>query len=218
MSLVQTTVTKARPGRRHDAVALGIEAAKLLERHGADDSRLMAAEVAGEQTGMHVFSTEFENAEAWGEFSDSLAADAELEALLGRVEAADSPVDMVSMSIANDIPLGREGPDDRGAVLEAYISRLVPGRFEAALQLAMTVFDFVEAHGGSGCRLMQLSSAGMLTECLVATWELESMKELGRLGDAYGNEPEGIHILELLTGANGPVTPVTSGIYRVIPL
>jgi hypothetical protein len=217
-SLVQTTVTKARPGRRHDAVALGIEAAKLLERHGAADSRLLAADVAGEQTGTHVFSTEFESGEVWGEFNDSLAADAELEALMNRVEGTDSPVDMVSMSLANDIPLGRDGPDDRGGVVEAYISRVVPGRFDGALELATTVFDFVEAHGASACRLMQLTSAGMLSDCLVATWELESMKALGRLGDAYGAAPEGHHILEVLSGANGPVTTVTSGIYRVIPL
>ena len=95
---------------------------------------------------------------------------------------------------------------------------MVPGRFDGALELATTVFDFVEAHGASACRLMQLTSAGMLTDCLVATWELESMKALGRLGDAYGAAPEGHHILEVLSGANGPVTTVTSGIYRVIPL
>lgn len=217
-SLVQTTVTKARPGRRHDAIALGVEAAKLLERHGAPDSRMLAADVAGEMTGTHAFSTEFDSGEAWGAFNDSLAADAELEALMGRVEGAESPVDVLSMSMATDIPLGRAGTRDQGRVLEAYISRAVPGRFVAAVELATTVFDFVEAHGASGCRLMQLTSAGMLTDCLVATWELETMKELGRLGDAYGSEPAGQHIVEILTGADGPVTPVTSGIYRVIEM
>jgi hypothetical protein len=103
-------------------------------------------------------------------------------------------------------------------VVEAYISRCVPGRFEAALELAATVFDFVEAHGGTGCRVMQLTSAGMLTECLVASWELESMVALGRLGDAYGAEPEGQRIFGMLMGADSPITPVTSGIYRAIPL
>lgn len=218
MPLVQTTVTKARPGRRREAVALGLEAAKLLKRHGAPESRLLAADLAGEAVGTHVFTTEFEDGEAWGAFNDSLAADAELEALMDRVEAGDSPVDVVSMSVGNEIPLGRSGPADRGAVVEAYISRAIPGRFESALELAVDVFTFVEAHGGSACRLMQLSSAGMLTDCLVASWELPDMTTLGRLGDAYGTDPEGQRIFGMLTGASSPITPVTSGIYRVIPM
>jgi hypothetical protein len=58
----------------------------------------------------------------------------------------------------------------------------------------------------------------MLTECLVASWELESMKALGRLGDTFGTDAEGHRIMELLMADNGPVTPVTSGIYSEIPL
>ena len=104
------------------------------------------------------------------------------------------------MSIGNEIPLGRDGPTDRGALIEAYISRSLPGRFEGALELATVVFDFVERHGATNCQLMQLNSAGVMTECLVASWELESMKALGRLGDTFGTDPEGQRIMEMLTG------------------
>jgi len=218
MSLVQTTVTQAKPGRLHDAIAIGIEASKLLERHGADDNRLLVAQMAGEQTGTHVFTTEFENGEAWGAFNDSLLADAELEALMTRVQRDDSPVTVLSMSIGNEIPLGRNGPSDRGAVVEAYISRALPGRFESALELASGVFDFIEAHGGSRCRLMQMNSAGMLTEALVASWELENMRALGRLGDAFANEPDGQRIAATLTASDGPITTISSGIYVEVPL
>ena len=103
-------------------------------------------------------------------------------------------------------------------MLEAYISRVVPGRFAGALELATVVFDFVERHGGTNCRLIQLGSAGSMTECLVASWELENMRLLGALGDAYGSEPEGQRIMEMITGTNGPITPVSSGIYSEIPL
>src|SRR5436305_5728204 len=129
MSIMQSTVTRAKPGRRHDAIAMALEASKLFERHGADDSRLLAAQIAGEVTGTHVFTTEFADGEAWGEFSDSLTADAELEALLDRVERDDSPVVMESMSVGNEIPLGRGGSTDRGPVVEVYVSRALPGRF-----------------------------------------------------------------------------------------
>jgi hypothetical protein len=218
MTVMQTTVTRAKPGRRHDAIALALEASKLLERHGADDSRLLAAQVAGEATGTHVFTTQFENGEAWGEFTDSLSADAELDALMGRVERADGPVVMESMSIGTEIPLGRDGPTERGAVIEAYISRALPGRFEGALQLGGAVFDFVERHGATSCRLLQLSSAGSLSECLVASWELENARAVGRLGDAFGTDPEGQRIMEMLTGIEGPIVTVSSGIYVEIPL
>jgi len=54
MSVIQSTVTRPKPGRRHDAVALGVEAAKLLERHGAANNRLLLGQPAGEATGSHV--------------------------------------------------------------------------------------------------------------------------------------------------------------------
>ncbi len=218
MSTVQSTVSRAKPGRRHDAVAMALEASKLLERHGADDSRLLVAAMAGEMTGSHVFSTEFENAEAWGEFNDSLTVDAELEALMDRADRDDSPVILMGMSLGNEIPLGRSGPTRRGPVTEAYISRPVPGRFEGVLELAVAAFDFVEGHGATNCRLIQLTNAGMLTDCLAASWELEDMKAVGRLGDAYANDPAGQQVFEMLIGANAPVTSVASGIYREIPL
>ena len=218
MTVMQTTVTAIKPGRRHDAIALALEASKLLERHGAADSRFLVAQIAGEGTGSNIFTTEFDNGEAWGEFNDSLNADAELEALMNRVDRDDSPVVMESMSVGTTIDLGRSGSTERGTYIEAYISRPNPGRFMAALELGATVFDFVERCGATNCRLSQLSSAGMLTECLVASWELDSMKSLGRLGDAFGTDAEGQRIFGELVSANGPITTVSSGIYRVIPL
>ena len=115
MSVIQTTVTRPKPGRRHDAVAIAVEAAKLLERHGGENNRLLIAQPAGEATGGHVFTTEFENGEAWGAFTDSLFQDQELETLLDRVYGDDSPVVMESMSIGTEIPLGRSGPVEPAA-------------------------------------------------------------------------------------------------------
>lgn len=95
---------------------------------------------------------------------------------------------------------------------------MVPGRFEACLELASTVFDFVESNGATGCRLMQLNAAGSLSECLVVSWEFPSMAALGRMGGAFGVDPEGRRIMEMLTGASSPVTTVSSGIYTQIPV
>ena len=180
MTVMQTTVTRAKPGRRHDAVALALEASKLLERHGADDSRFLVAQCAGEATGSHIFTTEFPNGEAWGAFNDSLSADAELEALMDRIDRDDSPVVIDAMSVGTEIPLGLDGPTERGAVIEAYISRVVPGRFAGALELATMVFAFVERRGATNCRLSQLNSAGSMTECLVAVVGAREHAGIGR--------------------------------------
>jgi hypothetical protein len=141
-----------------------------------------------------------------------------LDRLLDRVYGESSPVVMESMSIGTEIPLGRSGPSDRQPIVEAYVSRAVPGRFAAALELATAVFDFAEANGATACRLMQLTNAGMLTDCLVASWEFENIKALGKMGDAFGADPAGQKLMEMVTGANSPITPVSSGVYVEIPL
>ena len=218
MTVIQTTITRAKPGGRHDAIAIAAEAAKLLERHGAANNRLLLAQPAGEATGAHVFTTEFESGEAWGAFTDSVFQDTELEKLLDRVYGENSPVVMESMSIGTEIPLGRSGPSDRQPVVEAYVSRPLPGRFAAALELANAALDFVEGNGATACRLMQLSNAGMLTDCLVVSWEFENVKALGKMGDAYGADPAGQKLMEMVTGPSSPITPVSSGVYVEIPL
>ena len=43
MSVLSVTVTRPKPGRARDSVALGIQAAKLLARVGASDCRLVVA-------------------------------------------------------------------------------------------------------------------------------------------------------------------------------
>jgi hypothetical protein len=217
MTVIETSISRALPGRRQDAIAMGVEGAKLLERHGAS-VRMFTGQPAGEASGTLAFTALYENLEAWGESTDSLAADAEVTALLDRLYGADSPIVIESMSIGTEIPLGRQARAGEGTVLEAYVSRPVPGRFEACLELASSVFDYVESKGATGCRLMQLTAAGSLTDCLVASWEFASMAALGRMGDSFGTEPEGQRIMEMLMGPSSPVTTVTSGIYTQIPV
>jgi hypothetical protein len=218
MSVVQTTVSRAKPGRSHDIPALALEAAKLFERHGAGESRLLVAGLAGEATGTYVFTTEFANAEAWGACSDGLNADQETQALLDRVNSETSPIVIENMSLGIDIPLGRTAASGRGRIIEAHVSRALPGRFEAALELANVAFDFLESHGAVGCRLMQLNDAGVLSECLVASWEFESARAAGKLADAYFSDLAAQPVMQLMTGAGTPITTITSGMYTEIPL
>jgi hypothetical protein len=217
MTIVHTTVTRAKPGRLHDAIAGGGEAKKLFERLGAPDSRLLMARVAGEQTGAGVFVTEFASGEEWGAFNDALYADPELLALADRFGGEDSPVTVESTSTASVVDLGRNGSTARGQVIQSYLSRPVPGHSSEMVGLAGAAFDFLEANGATNCRMMLLQNAGLMTGCLAASWEVDSVLALGRLADAWLT-PEGQEIMQRAGSAEAGSTTISSGIYVEVPI
>jgi hypothetical protein len=218
MRVINATVSRAKPGRQNDAVGMAVEAGKLLTRHGAENCRLLLAGTAGEATGTYVFISEFQSGEAWGIFSDELAKDHELELLVERLTREDSPLVIESQGLASEIPLDRQGVDGRGSIVEAYISKPLPGRFEAALELAGDVFDFIEGHGGKNAQLFTQTVAGSFTDTLIASWEFDSMRALGAVGDAYMSEAGGLAILQRMTSADCPITTLSSGIYSEVPI
>lgn len=217
MTIVHTTVTRAKPGRLHDAIAAGVEANKLFERIGAPDSRLLMAQVAGEQTGSGVFVTEFASGEDWGAFTDALLGDTELQAFGDRFEGEGSPIVMESTSTGVVLDLGRSGSTAHGPVVQSYVTRPTSGGGAAMLELTNAAFDFLEANGATNCRVMLLQNAGLMTDCMVASWELESLKALGRLADAWMS-PAGQKISERAASGDGGSTTISSGVYLEVPL
>jgi len=218
MTVISTTVSRTKPGRADDAVAMAAAAAELLGRNGARDCRLLLAGVAGEATGTQVFTCEFESNEAYGIWADKLAGDAESAALLARVNTKGSPIRIEQQALGTELPLNRPTKPGRGKIVEAYVSRLVPGQFGAALAFAGTVFDFLEKYGAVNCRLMQLFAAGSLSDTWVVSWEFDSMRSLGVAGDAYMTDPAGQAIFQVMTGSDSPTTTISSGIYTDVPL
>jgi hypothetical protein len=218
VTVLDITTTRVRPGRLHDAIALSAEAAKLLERHGAKDCRLLAATMAGEAAGTMVFTAEFDDHAGFGQFMDAVSREAEIEALIDRVSHDDSPSTIVQQALATEVPLGRATTARRGAVVHAFVSRVVTGRYEGSLDLARQVFDFVEGQGAVHAQLFELGAAGTLTGCQVASWEFESMRALGAALDAFGRDATGQAIAGLVHGADSPITFVDSGIYSIVPL
>ena len=218
MSVLNVTVSRAKPGKRDDAIALAAEAKKLLERHGAQNCRLLVASTAGEATGTYVFTTEFQNHQALGVFGDATAGDAELDALLNRISAEKSPIVIESQSLASEIPLDRKTKTGHGVYVESYISRPLPGRFEAALDLARQVFDFVEAHGAVNARLHQLAMAGSLSEATVASWEFQTLTAQGAATDAFATDPAGQAMMQAMLRPDWPVTTLASGTYVEVPI
>jgi hypothetical protein len=214
MATSLTTVVRPKPGRLDDSLGLIVEVSKLLERHGSPDNRALVGGIAGEETGNIAFTSEFETGEQLGATVDALVADSEYSAWLGRASAEGAPAIMLSRSVAIEIPLGRSGPTGRGSVVEVYLSRMIPGRLDATIELSNAAFDFLEANGATNCRLMQLQNAGSLSEALVSTWEFESMRAYGRAGDAMMTDPKGQTVMDILTSATNPISIVTSAVYR----
>jgi hypothetical protein len=214
MATSLTTVVRPKPGRFDDSLGMIVEVAKLLERHGSTDNRALVGGIAGEETGSIAFTSQFDTGEALGATVDALLADSEYTAWLGRASAENGPSTLLSRSVASEIPLGRSGPTGRGSVVEVYLSRMIPGRLDATIELSHAAFDFLEASGATNCRLMQLQNAGSLSEALVSTWEFENLRAYGRAGDAMMSDPKGQAVMEILTSATNPISIVTSGVYR----
>jgi hypothetical protein len=180
--------------------------------------RLLEALTAGEQQGMFVLTNEFPTSEDYGAFVDELYRDAEMQSYMNRLNGADSPLVIESRSLAAEISLEHTRKPTHGSVIEVYIARPLPGRFDACCDLACRAFMFLDGHGATNCRLTQLRSAGARTGSLVATWEFENMRIRGMADDLWWTDTEARAVMEELAGTAAPMTPVSSGIYRDVHL
>ena len=69
----------------------------------------------------------------------------------------------------------------------------------------------------SNCRVMTLDSSGAMSGGIVASWELENLKAVGRLFDAWSS-PAGLELGELAASADAGSTVISSGVYLEVPL
>jgi len=218
MSVVSAYVGKLKPGKLDQAVELGSLAKKVLERHGAKDTRMLGTALGAESYGSTVFSTEHESNQAFGAFYDKIMADDELLSLMQRAEGPDSPYVSTMLTTAAEIPLGRKTTAKHGKVVAVYISRPAPGRFEGAVTLGNNAFDFAEKHGAKNCRLLQQSAAGSQSDSLVAVMECESMAAYGKLLDAWTNDAAGQAIGMLIQSSDSPIVMSSHEVYVDIPI
>jgi hypothetical protein len=217
MAVIQSSIARVNPGRFDDFLEMSREAIKLHERLGVD-ARLLIATVAGEATGLTVFSTEHANLDEYGEYAESAAADSELQSLVTRSRGADSPVSNEQVSLASELPLGRTPRAGRGSVVEIHVTRPTPGRMEEVVALATRVCDFVEANGASNARTFQLGYAGSGTGMLMSSWEYETVRAWTGAADAWNSDPEGQEIAASSLVADPSSTLVFSGVYSEIPI
>lgn len=218
MTALTSTQFVVNPGRWDDATAVALEVSKLLDRHGARETRLFVAGAAGEATGACLFLAEYENAEALGAASDELNAGVEFQTVMARLRGPDSPVIITGQNIVSEIPLPRESNTQRGQILETHVSQIVPGRLEQLVELSTKCAEFVEANGATHATLASVGASGTFTNAISMSWELPDMKAWGRLADAWLADPAGLEIYQAVYGDNPPSTEVFTGIYRVVPI
>ena len=179
MRVFHTTSGKVQGGQLEAAVGTAVEAAKLLSSYGGD-IRFYVAGAAGEDVNGTLFTQEYESPEALAEAFDALADNAELQALLNRLNAPGSPTMITSQSMGMEVPIGRTPKAGRGSILEVHTSHINPGRTEDAIAEAVEVCDFVEANGAINARLLQLTYAGMASGLMAFTFEHENMRAHAR--------------------------------------
>lgn len=218
MAVSQSVVGVVKPGRYEDHIALAHEAEKLFERHGAQETRLLAAGLAGEATGQWVLANEFADIEAYGRFSDEINTDPDLLSLMTRVRALDAPSQILSMSLSMDIPTGRTAAPGRGNLIEVYLTRATPGRYEEAIALGVEACDIVERAGAVNARLSTITLGGSGTQQLVASWEFANATEWARSAALWETDAKAKQVSERTLAADSPTTILFSGLYQVVPL
>ncbi|MFI5042376.1 MAG: hypothetical protein ACHQNA_11090 [Acidimicrobiales bacterium] len=216
MRLFHSTIGRVQGGQLEAATAIAGEAAKLIGRHGGD-IRFFIAGAAGEEVNSTVFSIEYDSPEALGAGFDELAADAELQALMTRVNATASPTVITSQIMGMEMPIGRIPTRGRGGILEIHASRINPGRTEDAVAEAAQVCEFVEANGAVNARLLQLTYAGLGSGMVALSWEHENMRAQARLGAAWFSDA-GMALQARSMSASPAMVRVSSALYTEVPL
>ena len=105
MAVVAVSQWQANPGRLADLIAAARLAPPVHLRYGGR-SRLLTATVAGPNTGILTFITEFDDMAAYAKWSDGIGADPEWQALAAKhITAADAPGKLISASLLRDLPI-----------------------------------------------------------------------------------------------------------------
>ena len=217
MRVFHTTNSKVRDGRLEEAIAVAGEAAKVLSPHGGE-IRFFLASAAGEEVNGTVFSIEYESPEALGAASDALNEDIQIQALLNRLNAPDSPIVITSQSMGMEMPIGRTPRAGRGSLLEVHTLHVTPGRAADAIAEAAEVCDFMESNGAVNARLLQLTYAGVASGLMAITCEHENMRAHARAGDAWFSDAGLALQMKTMDSAAPSTTRVMSGLYTEVPL
>jgi hypothetical protein len=217
MTVLSVITGQPKPGRFDDAIEMNRKTKKVLERHGAKNIRNLTAMVSGAAFGSIVSSSEFDDTEAWGAWFDAIMADEELVAILSHARSDKTPWATLSSQVVTEVPLQGRKRGPNGAILVAYVSAPVPGRYPAALALAEQAAELLERQGGRNCRVFSQQASGVQPEVLITTVEYDTMRAYGKGLDSFLGDPSGQAIVTATQGSDSPVRLLTTEVFTEIP-
>ena len=218
MTVLSAFGGQVKPGRFDEVVETHRTGAKIVERHGAKNPRILTVSLGVEAFGAVVFTMRFDSAELFGACYDELMADEEIIRLMSDMRGANTPYVAQQAIVANEIPLGSEANDARGSVLLAGTSRLVPGRMKEAVESTTAAHEYYLSHGAVNHRLWVYVVAGTQSNIFLSVAEFESMRGYGRLLDSFSSDPEARHMLKESRSTDAPTTFASVNIFTEIPL
>jgi hypothetical protein len=218
MAATLAVISRINPGRTVDAIAAASSAAKLIERHGGHNTRLLATALAGEQVSTLVFTTELASLSDFGAFSDEANADNEVQALVEHLNSPGSPITMLSQSVGIDVPLNRTQKTGRGSVVEVFLIRVKTGGLSAYLESTARYCDLVEQHGAVATRAITLVHAGSQSGLYASVAEYPDNKTWGRAAEALYTSPAGQQLSADLDAGTLPIEVVSSALYTEVPI
>jgi hypothetical protein len=218
MTVVASVVSKAVPGRLEELLEMTRHGAKIMERHGASELRLLNGSWTVEALGLMILSAEFPSGEAWGKYADSAQADEELQALARRSQMPDSPGITLGVTTAVEIPTALPA-GNRAPIVEISVVRVAPGaEIKNAVEVGTRALSVFQRLGAKRCRLWQQSIAGAQTSTLVSTVEWASSADLGRALDNFDKDRDGQAVIAATQGSKPVVVTVSHDVFNDIPL
>jgi hypothetical protein len=218
MAVTFAAISRINPGRTLDAIALASSAAKLMERHGGQNTRLLATAIAGEQISTLVFTSELASLSDYGVFADEAAGDSELQAFVDRLGSPESPITMLSQSVGIDVPLARTQRSGRGSIVEVYLMRVHTGGLAAYLESTARWCDLVEQNGAIVARAITLVHAGSQTGLYASVAEYADNRSWGRAAEAVYGSPAGQQLTAELDSGTIPAEIVSCALYTEVPI
>ncbi len=104
-NVLQTFLSRVRPGRRDDAVRAATSGFDLCERFGATRCRLFELGAAGEMTGTHIAVIEHDDMRGHGRVADAMMNDPDARKMLDGVRGEKAPVEVISSGVYAEIPI-----------------------------------------------------------------------------------------------------------------
>jgi hypothetical protein len=208
---------RIKPARFEDWRALNREGDKIVQRLGGHNLRAMAPTAAGPESTVNYSTIDFVDGAHLGTFLDAAARDLETQTLLDRLSGhTDSPTEMLYSATITELPL--DLPKGQGTVLDVWVTRVRPGRFDDAIALTVEGAPLSLDNGAIGVRLFTVDAAGSEVGRSVWIGEYESFEAYGRCLDAQAASTEARELMERLVSADSPVDVLQHTLLAEVPM